>query len=126
MQFRGVRGAITINENTELEILQATDRLLRKMIQENEIIPEQVASVFISVTDDITNAFPAKAMRTIEGWSFVPVMCMKEITVDSALQKCIRIMMHINTTKSQQEINHIYLEEAVSLRPDLIENIQKD
>ena len=126
LQFRGVRGAITINENTESEILQATDRLLRKMIQENEIMPEQVASVFISVTDDITNAFPAKAMRTIEGWSYVPVMCMKEITVDSALQKCIRIMMHINTAKSQQEINHIYLEEAVSLRPDLIENIQKD
>lgn len=117
--FRGVRGAITIQENTEAEILQATDRMLRKMIQDNELVPEQVASVFISVTDDITEAFPARVLRTIEGWSYVPVMCMKEITVHSALKKCIRIMMHINTDKSQQEIVHVYLEDAVSLRPDL-------
>jgi len=117
--IRGVRGAITIKENNEQEIFQATDRLVQKMIQVNDIEPEQVASVFISVTDDITEAFPAKVLRSLEGWGFVPVMCMKEITVSSALKSCIRVMMHINTTKSQQEINHVYLEEAVSLRPDL-------
>ena len=121
MQVRGVRGAITVKEDSESEVLQVTDTLLRKMIQENEIEPEQVASVFISVTDDITNAFPARAMRAIDGWSYVPVMCMKEMTVPNALQKCIRIMMHINTNKGQREINHIYLEEAVSLRPDLVQ-----
>ena len=121
MQVRGVRGAITIKEDSESEVLQVTDTLLRKMIQENEIEPEQVASVFISVTDDITNAFPARAMRAIEGWSYVPVTCMKEMTVPNALQKCIRIMIHINTNKGQREINHIYLEEAVSLRPDLVQ-----
>jgi chorismate mutase len=118
--FRGVRGAITIQENTEKDILQATDRVLRKIIQDNALLPEQVASVFISVTDDITAAFPARALRSIEGWNYVPVTCMKEITVDSALKKCIRIMMHINTDKSQQEIVHVYLEGAVSLRPDLL------
>ncbi|MCQ6273883.1 chorismate mutase [Bacillus sp. V3B] len=117
--FRGVRGAITVQENTEKEIMQATDRVLRKIIQDNELVPEQVASVFISVTDDITGVFPAKALRSIEGWNYVPVMCMKEITVQSALKKCIRVMMHINTAKSQQEIVHVYLEDAVSLRPDL-------
>jgi chorismate mutase len=117
--FRGVRGAITVKENNEQDISQATDQLVKKMIQLNDIEPEQVASVFISVTDDITEAFPAKVLRSLEGWSFVPVMCMKEITVSSALKNCIRVMMHINTTKSQQEINHIYLEDAVSLRPDL-------
>ena len=119
--FRGVRGAITVNENNEQVIFQATDRLFKKIIQDNQIEPEQVASVFISVTDDITEAFPAKVLRSMEGWGYVPVMCMKEITVRSALEKCIRVMMHINTTKSQQEINHIYLEDAVSLRPDLVE-----
>jgi chorismate mutase len=120
MVFRGVRGAITVQENTEKEIMQATDRVLRKIIEDNELLPEQVASVFISVTDDIiTEVFPAKALRAIEGWNYVPVMCMKEITVQSALKKCIRVMMHINTDKSQQEIVHIYLEDAVSLRPDL-------
>lgn len=119
MVFRGVRGAITVQENTEKEIMQATDRVLRKIIEDNELLPEQVASVFISVTDDITEVFPAKALRAIEGWNYVPVMCMKEITVQSALKKCIRVMMHINTDKSQQEIVHVYLEDAVALRPDL-------
>lgn len=117
--IRGVRGAITVLENTENEIMQATSRLLHKMIEKNEIAPENVASVFISVTDDITQAFPAKVLRSIEGWSYVPVMCMKEITVSNALEKCIRVMMHVNTEKSQQEINHIYLEDAMILRPDL-------
>jgi chorismate mutase len=119
--FRGVRGAITVKENNEEVIFQATDRLFKKIIQDNQIEPEQVASVFISVTDDITEAFPAKVLRSMEGWSYVPVMCMKEITVRSALDKCIRVMMHINTSKSQQEINHVYLEDAVTLRPDLAE-----
>ncbi|WP_338451799.1 chorismate mutase [Niallia oryzisoli] len=117
--IRGVRGAITVLENTENEIMQATSRLLHKMIEKNEIAPENVASVFISVTDDITEAFPAKVLRSKEGWGFVPVMCMKEITVSNALEKCIRVMMHVNTAKSQQEINHIYLENAMILRPDL-------
>ena len=117
--FRGVRGAITVKENNEQVIFQATDRLFKKIIHENQIEPEQVASVFISVTDDITEAFPAKVLRSMEGWSYVPVMCMKEITVRSALDKCIRVMMHINTSKSQQDIHHVYLEDAVTLRPDL-------
>ncbi len=125
MQFRGVRGAITVIEDTEAEVLQATDRLLRNMIEANGIEPEQVGSVFISVTDDITNAFPARAMRAIDGWSYVPVMCMKEMSVPNALQKCIRVMMHLNTNKGQREINHIYLEKAVSLRPDLVQHNNK-
>ena len=118
--FRGVRGAITVKENNEQVIFQATDRLFKKIIHDNQIEPDQVASVFISVTDDITEAFPAKVLRSMEGWSYVPVMCMKEITVRSALEKCIRVMMHINTSRSQQEINHVYLEDAVTLRPDLV------
>lgn len=120
MFFRGVRGAITIKENTEEEIIQATDRLLRKMIDENDIDPELVASVFISVTDDITATFPARAMRAIKGWDLVPVMCMKEASVRSALTNCIRVMMHINTNRNQQEIVHVYLEDAKVLRPDLV------
>jgi chorismate mutase len=117
--FRGIRGAITVKENNEAEILHATERLLNKIIEDNELEAEQVASAFISVTDDITEAFPARALRSLDGWSYVPVMCMKEITVRSSLKKCIRVMLHVNTTKSQQEIKHVYLEGAVSLRPDL-------
>jgi len=117
--IRGVRGAITVNENEEQEIVINTERLLRKMIEENTIEPDSVASVFISVTKDITATFPAKAMRLIDGWTYVPVMCMTEVPVPSSLEKCIRIMMHVNTNVRQEEVNHIYLDGAISLRPDL-------
>ncbi|KAB2338319.1 chorismate mutase [Cytobacillus depressus] len=117
--IRGVRGATTVNENDELEIVEATEILLRKMIEENSIEAEMVASVFISVTEDITAVFPAKAMRFIDGWKYVPVMCMREIPVTDSLDKCIRVMMHVNTNSPQQNIQHIYLGDAVKLRPDL-------
>lgn len=117
--IRGVRGATTIEENSEAIILAATEELLGKMIELNEINPETVASVFISTTNDITAAFPAKALRRFSGWTFVPVMCMQEMNVPNALKLCVRVMLHLNTDKSQEEIVHVYLKEAESLRPDL-------
>ncbi|WP_442594533.1 chorismate mutase [Neobacillus sp. D3-1R] len=117
--IRGVRGATTVIHNDETEILSATEILLKEMISKNAIIPDHVASIFISVTDDITAVFPAKALRKFEGWAFVPVMCMREIPVQDSLKLCIRIMMHINTSNNQDEIHHVYLENAKQLRPDL-------
>jgi chorismate mutase len=117
--IRGIRGATTVSMDEEKEILQNTEELLLHIIQDNQIEPNLVASVFISVTEDITAGFPAKALRSFDGWSYVPVMCMQEIPVPGSLQRCIRIMMHVNTSKSQQEIKHIYLKEAIQLRPDL-------
>ncbi|OMF56391.1 chorismate mutase [Paenibacillus sp. FSL R5-0490] len=117
--IRGVRGAVTVGKNCEAEILEATELLIRQMIQENKILSENVASVFISVTEELTAAFPAKAIRSIEGWTYVPVMCMKEIPVEGSLPNCIRLMMHVNTDAPQQNIRHIYLRGAIKLRPDL-------
>jgi chorismate mutase len=117
--IRGVRGATTVDRNNEQEIIDATEKLLTLMIAENEIDPDKVASVFISVTEDLSSAFPAKALRKIEGWTYVPVMCMKEIPVPNSLNSCIRIMLHLNTEKAQHDIHHAYLEKAVVLRPDL-------
>ncbi|MBX9972825.1 chorismate mutase [Cytobacillus firmus] len=117
--IRGVRGAVTVDKNSESEILEATELLIRQMIQENKIKSEDVASVFISVTEELTAAFPAKAMRSIEGWTYVPVMCMREIPVEGSLRNCIRVMMHVNIDAPQQNICHIYLREAIQLRPDL-------
>ncbi|MGG3562600.1 chorismate mutase [Neobacillus rhizosphaerae] len=117
--IRGVRGATTITENSEEAIVSATEELLINMIEMNEIHPDSVASIFISTTEDINAAFPAKALRRFQGWTYVPVMCMREIPVQNSLDMCVRVMMHVNTTKSQQEIQHIYLNKAKSLRPDL-------
>lgn len=117
--IRGVRGATTISKNTEIEIIESTEELLLMMIQQNDLEATDVASVFISVTSDINAAFPAKALRRIPDWTFVPVMCMNEINVDGSLPLCIRIMMHINTEKEQHQIHHIYLKNTTKLRPDL-------
>jgi chorismate mutase len=114
-----MRGTITVNQNTEEAIITATEELLEKIIEENHIKPELVASVFISTTEDINAVFPAKALRKFEGWTYVPVMCMQEMPVPNSLKMCVRIMMHVNTTQSQEEINHVYLKGAKVLRPDL-------
>lgn len=117
--IRGVRGAITVEVDEEKEIISSTEELLSKMIKLNNINPEMVSSVFISTTEDIVATFPAKAIRKFEGWTFVPVMCMREMDVPGAITKCIRVMMHVNTETSQKDIHHVYLRNAVTLRPDL-------
>ncbi|MGG5253797.1 chorismate mutase [Neobacillus sp. SM06] len=119
--LRGVRGATTIEQNSETVILSATEELLAKMIEVNGIEPEAVASVFISATDDVNAVFPAKALRRFPGWTYVPVMCMQELHVPNSLEYCVRVMMHVNTDKTQKEIVHVYLKDAQSLRPDLNE-----
>ncbi|MEQ6388873.1 chorismate mutase [Bacillaceae bacterium S4-13-58] len=124
--IRGVRGATTVPENNQIMIEDYTEELLREMVHFNQIVPDQVASVFISVTNDINAGFPAKALRKLKRWEFVPVMCMQEIPVPNGLEKCIRIMMHIETGREQQEIEHIYLHEAVKLRPDLVKHKQEE
>jgi chorismate mutase len=117
--IRGIRGATTVNENREDVILKATEELIHEMIRKNDIRPENVAQVIMTVTEDLTATFPAKALRTLRGWTYVPVMCMKEIPVPNSLGKCIRIMMTVETNEKQENIHHVYLEEAVKLRPDL-------
>lgn len=120
--IRGIRGATTVSNNQEEQVIDAADELLRKMIESNEVEATDVASVFISVTSDINARFPSKALRRFPDWKFVPIMCMQEIPVVDSLPLCIRVMLHVNTTKSQASINHIYLKNAVILRPDLASN----
>lgn len=120
--IRGVRGAITVTADQPEQILKETRTLILEMVKENKIVPDDVASVIISTTTDISSAFPAKAVRTIEDWTYVPVMCTHEMDVPGGMPLCIRVMMHVNTSIPQREIQHIYLNEAVKLRPDLIKS----
>lgn len=124
--IRGVRGATTVLENSEKEIICKTEELLQNMIQANNIQADDVAQVLISVTADITACFPAKALRNLDGWDYVPVMCTKEIAVPNSLTSCIRIMMTVNTQAAQKDIHHIYLHKAASLRPDLAKTLSVD
>lgn len=120
MVTRGIRGATTVEEDREGLVLQATEALIIEMVEQNDVEIDDIASVIVSTTTDVTSVFPARAIRSIEGWEYVPVMCTHEMDVPGAIQKCIRLMMHVNTNKAQREIEHIYQNEAVRLRPDLV------
>lgn len=119
--MRGFRGATTVTENNEAEILEETEKLVKLMVEKNNIEPDQISHVFFSVTDDLNATFPAKVSRRIPGWKYVPVMCMREIDVPNSLPKCIRVMLVAKTNLKQEEVEHIFLNDAVKLRPDLVE-----
>jgi chorismate mutase len=118
MLCRGVRGATTADANTREEILTATRQLLALMIRLNGIEPENVASAVFSLTRDLDAEFPALAARQL-GWLDVPLLCTYEVDVPGSLRRCVRVLLHWNTAKPQSEIRHIYIKDAVKLRPDL-------
>ena len=117
---RGVRGAVPVRANTPDEILRAADRLLRRLIEKNGINQDDVTSVIFTTTKDVNAEYPAIAARKL-GWRGVAMLCGHEMEVPHGLQACLRILIHWNTDKSQQDIVHVYLEEARSLRPDMFD-----
>jgi len=120
MPIRGIRGATTVAADQPELILQATRELLEAILEENEgMNPEDVASALFTVTDDLASTFPAQGARQM-GWGLVPMLCAREIPVPSSLPRVIRVLVHWNTDVPQSEITHVYLREAVKLRPDLV------
>jgi chorismate mutase len=116
MYCRGIRGATTVDQNDQVKILAATEELLLHIMSKNGLLVEDIASVIFTVTEDLDAVFPAQAARQM-GWNEVALMCMREIPVPDSLGKCIRVLLHVNTTRSASELQHVYLREAVSLRP---------
>ena len=121
MYCRGIRGATTVEHNDREEILAATTELLQLLIRGNDLRPEDIASAIFTVTADLDAEFPALAARSL-GWTEVALICTREIPVPGSLEKCIRILLHVNTTRSAAEIQHVYIRGAVNLRPTLNEN----
>jgi len=120
MPIRGIRGAITVEVDDPDLILQATRELLEEILEENSgMNPEDVASAIFTVTDDIASTFPAQGARQM-GWGLVPMLCAREIPVPNSLPRVIRVLVHWNTDVPQNEITHVYLRDAVKLRPDLV------
>jgi chorismate mutase len=119
MMVRGIRGATTVERDDAAIILAATEELVREIVASNDLKPEDVASALFTVTPDLRAEFPAAAARRM-GWTMVPLLNFTEIGVPGRLERCIRVLVHVNTERSQQEMVHVYLREAVSLRPDLV------
>ncbi len=118
MPVRGLRGATTVEHNTSEEIISRTEQLLELMVGKNSIRTGDIISVIFSVTDDVNAEFPAVAARRM-GWLYTPLMCTREIPVPGSLAGCIRVLLHCNSDKRQEEMIHIYLNGAKKLRPDL-------
>lgn len=118
MHIRGIRGAITVEDDSERSILEATRELLQQMAQSNNVETDEIAAILFTSTLDLTAAFPAEAARQMQ-WTTVPLMSAIEIAVPGALPMCIRVLMLWNTPRAQEEVEHIYLRRAASLRPDL-------
>ncbi len=119
MPVRGIRGATSASVNSRDAILEATRELLREMLRLNGIVAfDEIVSVLFTTTPDLTATFPAEAAREL-GMSLVPLLCASEINVPGTLGRCVRVLLHVNSTKSQAEIVHVYLREAKSLRPDV-------
>lgn len=115
--LRGLRGATTASANTRDAILDATEEMIRALQEANGFQPEDVESAIFTSSPDLTAEYPARAARRL-GWDNVPLLGTSEVAVPDGLQRCIRLLLHIYTSKAPGELKHIYLHGAAQLRPD--------
>lgn len=119
MSVRGIRGATTVQQDTPDLIRAAARELMEEILSRNQITDfDEVISAVFTTTPDLVSAFPAEAARAM-GMNFVPLLCAQEIPVPGSMPRCLRILLHVNTARTPQEIEHVYLHDAKRLRPDL-------
>ena len=114
---RGIRGATTADANTREAILEATREMLERLIAENDLRTEDIASAIFSTTPDLNAEFPAVAAREL-GWLDTALLCTHEMAVPGSLQGCVRVLIHWNTSRRADEIRHVYIRGAKNLRPE--------
>ncbi|MCU1426383.1 MAG: chorismate mutase [Actinomycetia bacterium] len=120
MKLLALRGAITCDENSKAEIDEKTQRLVKDMLARNGIDHADIVSILFTATDDLTAEFPATAARML-GLGDVPLMCARELGIVHGKPFCIRVMMHFYGEQPRDDLHHVYLEGARSLRDDLPE-----
>lgn len=118
MAVRAIRGATTLERDEREHLHERTQELVEAMLQGNEITSQDVISVYFTCTPDVVSDFPAAAARQM-GFGAVPLMCAQEMAVPGALRLVVRVMMHTEMDRPKDEVAHVYLHEAVSLRRDL-------
>ncbi len=120
MTLRAIRGAITVDHDTPAQLHEATRTLLAEIVARNAVTTDSIVSVIFTVTPDLTSAFPAMAARAM-GWLDVPLLCTMEIPVPGALGRCIRVLLHVESDRPRAGIQHVYLRDAATLRPNVSE-----
>ncbi|MCP3909838.1 MAG: chorismate mutase [Actinomycetia bacterium] len=116
---RAVRGATTIDGDTREEMEGKVVELLELMLERNDCSGDDIISALFTATGDLDQHFPAAAARTFLP-ADVPVMCALELAIEGSLERCVRIMMHLESDRTRSEIQHVYRGGALVLRPDLI------
>jgi len=119
MAMRGIRGAITVDENSREQIELAARQLVTKILSMNELRAESIGAIIFSTTEDLTAAFPSSAIRQRPAFRLVPLFDTREPAVENSLPLCIRVLILADTDKAQNKIHHVYLGGAKNLRPDL-------
>ena len=115
MRVRGIRGATTAHENTKESILDATQDLLQKLVEANDIEVDDIASALFTSTEDLDTGFPAEAARRM-GWQYVALLGAREVPVPGAPGRCIRVLLMVNTEKPAQDLQFVYVRGAAGLR----------
>ncbi|MGD1920642.1 MAG: chorismate mutase [Pleurocapsa sp.] len=118
-KVRGIRGATTVSENTVAAMTDAVNQLLEEIEAHNQFDASDIVCVFFTTTADLNAIFPAAAARKRPGWNYVPLIDLQQMHVQGSLERCIRILIQINTPLSQSKMVHRYLRNAQALRPDL-------
>jgi monofunctional chorismate mutase len=118
MRLRAARGAIATGGADADAVLDATERLLVRMLDANRVDGDDLVSILFTATDDLRSAFPAEAARRI-GLGAVPLLCAREIPVEGSMPSVVRILMHFYTALAAADVAHVYLDGAESLRDDL-------
>jgi chorismate mutase len=115
---RALRGATTVAEDSTEEVTRRVGELVTAMLEHNGIDKEDLISIIFTATEDVVSIFPATAARQL-GLGDVPLLCARELSVDGGTPRCIRVLMHLSTTRRRQDLHHVYLEGARGLRDDL-------
>jgi chorismate mutase len=116
-----IRGATTVGKDEKEEILSATRTMLSRILIENDLTSEDIVSAFFVVTRDLTAAYPAEAARQI-GWTEVALLCASDMEVTGSISRCVRVLLHVHGVRTRQDVRHVYLGNAASLRPDWAES----
>ena len=120
LAVRALRGATTVDVDQPEHITERVLALLQSLLEANDIDHDDIISVLFTATDDIHSMFPATAARKF-GWGDVPLICARELDIENATPRCIRVLVHLTTERTRPELHHVYLEGAVGLRDDLPE-----
>jgi chorismate mutase len=118
LTVRGLRGATTVDADTVDQVTERSQELMREIMARNDLTEDDIISALFTATADVTSIFPATAIREI-GFGAVPLLCAAEIPVPGAMPRCIRVLLHVHTTRSRAEMHHVYLHGAQGLRDDL-------